>query len=163
VVAAPAVEAPSVVEVPGVEVLEEMPLVLNTQAEAPTATATEEQTLETVDDVMKALNEPGVITETVEPEVAVETVKPEAIEAETTDAVIEAEDSTVESVDNLPIADKVIDLDVSVAEPAVEIAAPVAITTDIVTEELGDSGPDGVDVLAPKEEPLIESVIPPGQ
>ncbi len=161
VVAAPAVAEPLMTEAPVAEVLEETPSIPNIQAEEPTAT--EEHVLETVDDVMKALNAPEAITETIEPEAALEAVKPEIIESETTDAVIEGGSSIVDPVDNLPIADKVIDVDVTVTEPAVEIAAPVAITSDIFTEESGDSGSDSMNVLAPKEEPPIESVIPPGQ
>ncbi|MCF6254912.1 MAG: cyclic nucleotide-binding domain-containing protein [Gammaproteobacteria bacterium] len=161
VVAAPAVAEPLMTEAPVAEVLEETPSIPNIQTEEPTAT--EEHVLETVDDVMKALNAPEAITEAIEPEATLEAVKPEIIESETTDAVIEEGGSIVDPVDNLPIADKVIDVDVTVTEPAVEIAAPVAITSDIVTEESGDSNSDGMDVLAPKEEPPIESVIPPGQ
>jgi len=161
VVAAPAVAEPLMTEAPVAKVLEETPSIPNIQAEEPTAT--EEHVLETVDDVMKALNAPEAITEAIEPEAALEAVKPEIIESETTDAVIEDGSSIVDLVDNLPIAGKVIDVDVIEIEPTVEIVAPAAITSDIVTEESGNSGSDSMDVLAPKEEPPIESVIPPGQ
>ncbi len=168
VAAAPAVAEPFITEAPVAEVLEDAPSIMpNIQTEEPAITEeqveeiTEESALETVDDVMRALNTPEeAITETIEPEAATEAVKPGAmIEPEITDAVIEGGVSTVGSVDSLPIADKVVDVDVSIIEAAMEIAAP-ATTGDVVTEESSGSN---ADVLAPTEESPIESVILPNQ
>ncbi len=164
-VATPAVEVSPMIEAPVAEVLEEAPSMPNIQTEEPATTIEkqgeeiiEESALETVDDVMKALNTPEAITKTMEPEAAVETIEPEALEPETTDAVIEDEISTVESVDSLPIVDKVIDVDVSIAETA----APAAIS-DTVAEESGNTIPDSVDVLVPTEALPIENVMPSSQ
>ncbi|MCF6336941.1 MAG: cyclic nucleotide-binding domain-containing protein [Gammaproteobacteria bacterium] len=161
----PAVEVSPMSEAPVTEVSEEAPLMPNIQAEEPAATVEkqaeeiiEESALETVDDVMRALNTPEAITGTVEVEAAVETIELEVIEPETMDAVIEDEVSTVESVDSLPIVDKVTDADESIAETAV----PVTIG-DAVAEEPRDTIPDSVDVLVPTEALPIENIIPASQ
>ncbi len=166
-VATPAVEVVSPISESSVaEVLEEAPSMSNIQAEEPAATAEkqaeetiEENTLETVDDVMKALNTPEAVAGTIEPETAPETIEPEVIETETTDVVIEDEISTVESVDGLPIVDKVIDVDVNTAGTT----AP-AVIGDTVAEEPENTISGSVDVLVPTEAlPIENNVIPSSQ
>ncbi|NOX90976.1 MAG: hypothetical protein GXP18_00570, partial [Gammaproteobacteria bacterium] len=168
VVTTPAVVKPPVADVFSEEIITPVP---DMQTEEPvTETAVEtENALETVDDVMKALNTPELFDETTEPEAAIDTVEPEVVEPEvvrpeTTDTVTEDEIGTVESVNNLPIVDEATaDVDVTAIETVVETTAPVVTASDSVTEESGDTESGSVDVVVPvpAEEESTESVVTP--